>query len=947
MCRSLWQITRREFVGFFASPMAYLFLGVFLAVLLFAFFWVEAFFSRNIADLRPLFEWMPLLLIFLVAALTMRQWAEERRSGTLELLLTAPVPAACWVLGKFLAALGLVALALLLTLPLPVTVAALGPLDWGPVAGAYLASLLLAAAYVSIGLFMSSRSDNQLVSLIGTLLLCGLLYLLGSDTLDDLFDYRTGEWLRQLGLGSRFAAIARGVIDLGDLYYYFSLCAAFLVLGAYSVESLRWQGVAASASRRRWRMATAALVLGLLGSNALVPYLGQWRIDLTEDRVYSLSDVTRSYLRELDEPLLIRGYFSARTHPLLAPLVPRLRDLLQEYAAAGGGRVRVEFIDPQLDPQAEREAGEKYGVRPVTFQVSDKYQASVVNSYFDIVLQYGDQYERLGFRQLIEAKLRDYDRLDVRLRNPEYDITRAIKRVMAARRSAADPFAGLDRPIIFHGFISSEEDLPEPMRRLRRELTQLLTEYQAQAKGRLLLDIRDPAADGGELARQIRQAYGYRPFTTSPADPRSFYFYMLLESAGRQVPVPLPAKLDAAHLRQALEGAFKRVRPGLLRTLALYAPKSISPLGIPREVYKQLRAHLAQNAALIDTDLKDGEVPAEADLLLVVDPKMLSDRQVFAIDQYLMRGGSVIIALSPFAVDAAAEVIDIARLPTGLEDWLDNLGVSLQPVLVMDRRNLVFPIPGDREIGDYKVRETRSLPYPFFPHLRDDSLADHPITAGLGQLILTWPSPLLPAVDQAGGGFLTLLRSSPNSWLSTEVNIQPDFASHPQGGFAVASQQMAYPLALLREGRFESFYRERTSPLRSGAGDQSPGQGAVIDHSPDHARLLLVGSGSFLNDAVLALIQEATGSRYDKGLEFIANAIDWSLDDRGLLALRGRGQYSRLLEPLDSSRQLFWEWLNYGVVSAELVMVWLVMLAIRRAGRRHYRLLLSADRPRR
>src|SRR3546814_7772985 len=133
---------------------------------LFVFFWVETFFARNIADVRPLFEWMPLLLLFLVSALTMRLWSEERRSGTLEFLLTSPVRPASLVLGKFLACLGLVAIALALTLPLPLTVAQLGPLDWGPVAGGYLATLCLAAAYIAIGLSVSARTDNQIVSLI-------------------------------------------------------------------------------------------------------------------------------------------------------------------------------------------------------------------------------------------------------------------------------------------------------------------------------------------------------------------------------------------------------------------------------------------------------------------------------------------------------------------------------------------------------------------------------------------------------------------------------------------------------------------------------------------------------------------------------------------------------------------------------------------------------------
>ncbi|HMA30536.1 MAG TPA: ABC transporter permease subunit, partial [Casimicrobiaceae bacterium] len=149
------RIARKEFRGFFASPAAWLFLGAFLAVTLFVFFWVDTFFARNIADVRPMFQWMPILLIFLVAALTMRSWSEERRAGTLESLLTAPVRPLCLVLGKFVAALALVAVALALTLPLPVTVSFLGPLDWGPVAGGYVAALFLAAAYVAIGVYMS------------------------------------------------------------------------------------------------------------------------------------------------------------------------------------------------------------------------------------------------------------------------------------------------------------------------------------------------------------------------------------------------------------------------------------------------------------------------------------------------------------------------------------------------------------------------------------------------------------------------------------------------------------------------------------------------------------------------------------------------------------------------------------------------------------------------
>ena len=131
--RSLFQIARKEFSVFFNSPMAFIFLGTFLAVTLFVFFWVEMFFATNIAEIRPLFEWMPILMIFLTSAVTMRMWAEEKRAGTLEFLLTSPINPLTLVLGKFLACLGLIVIALILTLPLPFTISLIGSLDWGPV----------------------------------------------------------------------------------------------------------------------------------------------------------------------------------------------------------------------------------------------------------------------------------------------------------------------------------------------------------------------------------------------------------------------------------------------------------------------------------------------------------------------------------------------------------------------------------------------------------------------------------------------------------------------------------------------------------------------------------------------------------------------------------------------------------------------------------------------
>ncbi len=956
-------IVRKELWGFFASPVAYIFLGAFLAANLFVFFWVETFFARNLADARPLFEWMPVLLIFLAAALTMRMWSEERRAGTLETLMTLPVSPIKLVLGKFLAALGLVAIALLLTLPLPVTVSTLGPLDWGPVMGAYLATLLLAAAYIAIGLFVSARTDNPIVSLIGSSLLCGVFFLLGSDTLTGLFGHKGGEILKLLGSGSRFESITRGVIDLRDLYYYLSIVGVFLALNVYSLERIRWEGDASQRDlHRRLALITALFAANFLAANVWLQQIGWARADITEGRIYSVSEATRNYLAQLQEPLVIRGYFSAQTHPLLAPLVPQLRDLLREYEIAGRGKVRVEFVDPIEEPDLEREAGEKYGIRPVAFQTASKYQAAVVNSYFDILVRYGSEYEKLGFRDLIEIKAVDGSDLNVRLRNPEYDLTRTIKKVLYGYQGSGDIFEGLTKPVAFHGYISASGRLPEPLPDLLADLKAVLGELEAESDGKFSFQIQDPDAGDGTLATEIFERFGFQPLVLDLLDPASFYFYMVLESGDRAAPIPIPESADKAGLRRSLEAGIKRYTPGVLKTIALYTPSPAGGFAAGQAGYNVLQDGLRENAAVQETDLASGIVPEEADLLLVVGPRDLDEKQVFAIDQFLMQGGAVILAASPYQVDLGGAAISARTQHTGLEDWLAHTGVELEQTLVLDPRNTPFPIPVQRQISGFVVEEIQTLAYPYFPDIRAEGMdADTGITSGLGQITLNWASPIsVDAEKNKDRRVIELLSSSVRSWTSASEEIQPNFQAYPKQGFAKGTDAGTKVLAAVVEGRFGSFFTGKPSPLiketlseaQETENDAEPDAEAteqpiisgLVESSPPSAKLLLIGSASFLTDTAISLATEATRTIYTKPVEFIQNAVDWSLADKGLLALRGRGQYSRLLEPLDRGQQMRMEYLNYALALLGLGLVYWLHRHSRRKRQRHYAALMSSGR---
>jgi ABC-2 type transport system permease protein len=950
---------RKELAGFFASPAAFLFLGAFLAVTLFVFFWVETFFSRGLADVRPLFQWMPLLLIVLVAALTMRAWAEERRAGTLELLLTSPTAPTELVLGKFLGAMGLVAIALALTLPLPITVSLLGPLDWGPVIGGYVAALALASAYVAIGLWVSSRTDNQIVSLILTVLIAGAFYLIGASVLTNLFGHRVGEVLRELGAGARFDSITRGVLDLRDLYYYLSLTATFLVLNRLAIERLRWAGNPPQPSHRRWTLIAALLAANALAANFWLQQVRGARVDLTAGQIYTLSDTTRTYLAQLQEPLLIRGYFSAATHPLLSPLVPQLRDLLQEYAVAGGNKVRVEFVDPHDDPKMEEEAASKYGVRPVPFQTAGKYQASVVNSYFDIVVNYGDQFQRLGFRDLIDVKVRAEGEFDVALKNPEYDITRAVRKVLLSYQGGGNPFSTLPRPVEFTGYVS--QGLPSNLAPTRKALDDALAQLRAQAGDKLRVTFKDPSTDAA-LAKQLTDE-GLQPYVTGLLDPRPFWFQMTLAD-GRQVErVPLPETADVDGFKRSIEAAVKRFAPGFLKTVAVVTPTPSPEMGRGSANFGSLREALEDSARWLDTDLSDGHVPAAADMLLVLAPESLNTKQVFAIDQFLMQGGTVLISTSPTDVSLGQGIVP-RPVQSGLQDWLAGIGINLGKNLVLDTQSGALPIPIERPIGGgMSVREVRLAPYPYFVDVRGTDLdSANPVTASLGEINVPWAVPVnVDTEKNQARKVTTLLRSSRNAWLSDSANLLPDYRQYPQIGFPVGSQRGSQPLAVMVEGPFDSAYKGKPSPLLEAEkdkptpdkaaekpdskGDAKPSPfanvGRVINQSPASARLIVIGSNALFNDQTMNLVSQARGTTYRKPDEFALNLVDWSLEDQGLLAIRSRTRYARTLDPLTPAAQAGWEYGDYALVLAGLVIVWVVLRRRRKAAAQRYELLLQ------
>ena len=957
--KEIWKqalsIARKELSTYFGSPMALIFVGAFLVVTLFAFFWVETFFARNIADVRPLFRSIPMLTIFLVAALTMRQWSEEQRSGTLEVLLTLPVRRTALVLGKFLAIMALVALALALTLFLPITVEILGPLDWGPVVGGYLAALLMASAYAAIGLFVSSRTDNQIVSLIATVFLGGLFYLVGSQAVTSLVGGTLGEILRAIGTGSRFESIERGVIDLRDLIYYLSLTGLFLLLNTVSLDAKRWSRGPHGAAHRRQVVVTVALVAAnLVALNTWLFPVGTLRADLTADRQYSLSPVTRDLLANLQEPLLVRGYFSEKTHPLLAPLIPTIRDTLREYQLASGGRVQLEIVDPAEDPDKEAEANQTYGIQPTPFQLAGRYETSIINSYFDILIRYGDQHLVLNFQDLIEVEPRR-DRVDVRLRNLEYDLTSAIKKVVYGFQSVDVVLAALEQPAELTLFVTPDT-LPDWLAGVPDTIRKVAEDIAAESNGKLAYTAVDPDASDTAVTRQdLYDRYGLQPFLASIFGGDTYYLHAVLE-AGDQTEVIYPsAEMTEADIRMAIESALKRAAPGFLPVVGLWTPPATPTQDMfgqtqpPLASWQELNSSLAQEYEVRNLDLSTGQVPVDVDVLVVVAPQGMTDTERFAIDQFLMRGGSVVVAAGNYAIttDQFGSGLALMPLEDGMRDMLSSYGIEVEESLVMDPQNEPFPVPVARTVGGVQIQELQAIDYPFFVDVRPDGMASKsPIVSNLSAVTMNWASPVIIDEEKNAGREATiLLQSTAGSWTQADTNIQPDFDLYPDLGFPAGSETRSYPMAVSVQGVFESVFKGKPSPLASGEGE---GEGApdeegaitteqplpaTIEISPETSRLVVFGSAEFLNDLVFEISSQLGPERYLNSLSLVQNAVAWCTEDIDLLGIRARGTYARVLSPSTERQQSLWEGANYVVALAGVGAIGLVWNMHRRKQR--------------
>ena len=394
--KQLLTILKKDLRSYFDQPTGYIFNIIFIVAIAFMFF--RTIDTTNEASLRPMFSLLPWILAIYIPAVSMRLFSEEQRDGTLEILFTQPVRGTTVILAKFLAGLIFISIGILGTILIPISLTFAGNLDVGALVAQYIGAILLSSSLVSIGIFASSLTKNQIVAFIISLSVSMLLLVLGLDFINITLPSALSVLLQDLSPLTHFSSITRGLIDLRDVLYFISIDIAFL-----SITYLNTKGKSLNSNSPQYRnlrvgvgsLVILSLVFAWFGSSI------QGRIDLTEDRIYSLAPSTKEIFDNLDDYLTITLYES-KDHPINTALTARdVNDFLADLDARSKF-IKIKHRYPDAD-EKDKEESEIVGIPPVQFNVQRQGEFQVKTGYLGMTLAYANNKEVIPFVESLDG----------------------------------------------------------------------------------------------------------------------------------------------------------------------------------------------------------------------------------------------------------------------------------------------------------------------------------------------------------------------------------------------------------------------------------------------------------------------------------------------------------------------------------------------------------------
>ena len=413
-------VFKRNLLSYFSNPAGYVFITLFVFISSCVAFWQDIFFANNLANLDELNRYMPYLLLLFIPAITMSSWADERRQGTDELLLTLPAHDLDVVLGKYLAALGIYTVALVFSLSQVFILRLLGQPDFGVLFATYLGYWLMGALLIAIGMVASLLSSNVTVAFILGALFCSVPIFLGAigSPLGSALRRQIEDW----SVPSQFQDFGTGVITFSGLFYFIALTVAMLYLNMVLLGRRHWAG--GEASRGNWVHSSVrfvAVVLALFSCTMMIERTGL-RADASAEHLHTLSRESIDLVKNIpaDRPVLIQAYYSPEVPREFVEVKADLLGLLKEYEARSGGKIRLNLVPTELYSEHAREAEKRFAIEPRRIFTADEGKQMSAEVFLGVAFTSGVE----------EVVIPFFDRgLPV-----EYELTRSIRVVSKSGR---------------------------------------------------------------------------------------------------------------------------------------------------------------------------------------------------------------------------------------------------------------------------------------------------------------------------------------------------------------------------------------------------------------------------------------------------------------------------------------------------------------------------------
>ena len=718
-------------------------------------------------------------------------------------------------------------------------------------------------------------------------------------------------------------------------------------------------------------LGVALIGVNLILFNAVLGRSGiRLRTDLTEGNVYTINQVTKDFLRDLDRPAEIIFYYSSPDSmpPMIRPLVDPLKDAIAELATESSGKVTARFV--ALDTRgkkAQDDAADAYGVRALSIPVSTATEQSVKNVYFSVVVTSGDRFEHIALSRtcpLIRIS-EDLDTFGIKLEltDPEYVLANTLRRVVQTYGSVSGALMAEDLSVKLTAYISDRDSLPENMADLAETVREVDTELNDDAPGRFELEVVDPWKDARSLDEKQRAAEalfektGVRPLRGATTD---FYAWLVIEVGDEREYVELykpSGSVGKADLKTAVEGSLKRLVPGFLPTVGIVSPtppRPANPMMMqqqPPDAFQVTREVLAESFEVEQVTLASG-IGRDVDILLVLQPGDLSEAALYELDQFVMRGGRLVLCGGGYHGDLGSRGrIAVQRSGSGvmLSDWLNNFGIDLRHQMVMDSASDRFAFPIIDESVFPPMVEVVEVKYPFFITMDQARMSDqNPITAFQQGATFLWASPVgLKDVPDGAEGTV-LMRTTPEAsvtsspelvgqildvgydpglgamgrvgsvmsavWsemdraVQTEGPFPPDYlASKLRWVLDLETEQL--PLAVAVTGQFSSYFKDKpvpgAAPAPSTPEDKDAEEGAKeprrqrapLEESRRPGSIVVFGDSdafSWLAFRAYSLDERS----WETNMGLLQKALEWSAGDE-LAPIRGRRSQHRPLAALN------------------------------------------------